>query len=323
MSNVSNVSDDIITFSESIHTNDLNCVVCFEPLVNKKIMLCPTGSHNMCLQCVKKLVGPVKCPIDRSEGSFIPDLRREKLVKSLTVNCIHSFCKVSTFPWLMKDHVNECCFQSLKCPECKLDLCNGVITTDLILAFVDHFAHHCNTKWICVTSDRVSLNGKDTIVVNEMRRHLMICKAMKGKCRASIGTLYTIQAYSYNHNESVKISPKSSFKLSIGDAGEMNIPQSSVYMEEETKSQVVFVPKSIECRTLGYTLHDIVDARDTQNKWLEAQIIQINHEAELVLIKYLNWSDKWNEWLPFVCERLAPHRTHTKGPNVGSQNLNS
>ena len=52
-----------------------------------------------------------------------------------------------------------------------------------------------------------------------------------------------------------------------------------------------------------------VDAKDTIDQWLEAQITNMSEEQ--VYVHYNGWGNRWDEWLSKTSPRLALFRTHT------------
>ena len=63
----------------------------------------------------------------------------------------------------------------------------------------------------------------------------------------------------------------------------------------------------------AYNIGDMLDSLDTRNLWLEAVVI--NMKDDMILIHYPQWSSKWDVWVHCDGETIAPHRTHTTGPN--------
>lgn len=63
----------------------------------------------------------------------------------------------------------------------------------------------------------------------------------------------------------------------------------------------------------GYTLDhgDSCDCLDTEQKWRLAEITAV--EPTHVLVHYVHWSPKWDEWIPRSDRRLQPPRTKTEG----------
>jgi phage FluMu protein Com len=54
---------------------------------------------------------------------------------------------------------------------------------------------------------------------------------------------------------------------------------------------------------------DWVDARDFRGKWYRAQVQQINHQAQKILVKWQGFSDRWNTWISVHSSSLAPSNT--------------
>lgn len=62
-----------------------------------------------------------------------------------------------------------------------------------------------------------------------------------------------------------------------------------------------------------YAVGQWVDVRDTADRWLEAQVIDVrNTETGLeVKVHYNGWPNRWDEWLDAASPRIQPLRTNT------------
>jgi hypothetical protein len=58
-----------------------------------------------------------------------------------------------------------------------------------------------------------------------------------------------------------------------------------------------------------FQVGDLIDCRDTVNKWLPS-IVRVVKDGK-IRVHYLNWDEKWDDWLPVDSDRLAPKGTHT------------
>jgi OTU domain-containing protein 5 len=47
------------------------------------------------------------------------------------------------------------------------------------------------------------------------------------------------------------------------------------------------------------------------NRWTEAVVKEVDGDSQRVLVSYLHWSSKWDEYIHLDSERLAPIHTHT------------
>jgi hypothetical protein len=52
-----------------------------------------------------------------------------------------------------------------------------------------------------------------------------------------------------------------------------------------------------------------VDAKDTINQWLEAQVVEVRNNR--AYIHYNGWGTRWDEWIDMSSPRIALFRTHT------------
>ena len=54
-----------------------------------------------------------------------------------------------------------------------------------------------------------------------------------------------------------------------------------------------------------FAVGEVVDVQDTVKLWSEAEVVEIDHDARKVLISYLFWSNRYNEWIDFASEARA------------------
>lgn len=81
-----------------------------------------------------------------------------------------------------------------------------------------------------------------------------------------------------------------------------------------------FINKSIypyDKNKIKYEKGQWLDAQDSIDQWLEAQVIQVNNEKSEVYIHYNGWGARWDEWLNFSSPRLAPFKTYSINTNPG------
>lgn len=57
-----------------------------------------------------------------------------------------------------------------------------------------------------------------------------------------------------------------------------------------------------------------VDVRDTEDVWLEAQVLEVasNSDTAMVKVRYNEWPPEWDEWVEMASPRIQPFRTYTK-----------
>lgn len=327
-----------IELIDTVAKEDLNCVVCREPFVNQKVMVCCRGEHNLCKSCAT-LIQPAKCPIDREVGAFIPDPRRERMCAKLAVGCTHRFCRFLTFPWLLEEHLEECVFRKVVCPLCEKSVGAGAGAWNedekeanpesFEVALYHHYREGCRKKWHITSLDEqdseiqllpASSFSPNRLVMSTSTQTLLFFESIPYGCKTSIGRLFKCFAFSYR-TTSV---PCGKQTISIGDrqAVQVNVPRVWWWREQENvqamlqSAPVVMVPREQTIHLIQFTVKAILDALDTRKLWLEAEIIEVDHTKERVKIHYLKWSAKWDEWIGFDSNRLAPHRTFTTGENV-------
>ena len=63
-----------------------------------------------------------------------------------------------------------------------------------------------------------------------------------------------------------------------------------------------------------------IDVKDTVNKWLEAQVMEVSEDKKKVKIHYNNWGDKWDEWINTNSQRIMPFRYHTRQMSLTNYN---
>ena len=82
----------------------------------------------------------------------------------------------------------------------------------------------------------------------------------------------------------------------------------STYLTLQRSSKVQYITV-----TNTYNVGDLLDSLDTRNMWLEAVVVSV--KDDMILIHYPQWSAKWDCLIEMDSESIAPHRTHTTGPN--------
>ena len=68
--------------------------------------------------------------------------------------------------------------------------------------------------------------------------------------------------------------------------------------------------------TMVWKAGTLIDALDTEDSWLIAQIKRVDMAKRLYLIHYIDWDVSWDELIPFNSPRLAPAGTHTTPEQV-------
>lgn len=66
-----------------------------------------------------------------------------------------------------------------------------------------------------------------------------------------------------------------------------------------------------------YNKGDMLDVKDTTNRWLVGSVREVDEEKRQLLIHYEGWADRWDEWISKKSNRLAPHRSKTQGKKTG------
>ncbi|CAH0516135.1 unnamed protein product [Peronospora belbahrii] len=76
----------------------------------------------------------------------------------------------------------------------------------------------------------------------------------------------------------------------------------------------------IQANAWRFTLkkNQLIDALDTDHKWYESRIIDLN--SNMVLVHFRGWTAKWDEWIQRTSTRIAP--LHTKVPNWRNFQIN-
>lgn len=78
-------------------------------------------------------------------------------------------------------------------------------------------------------------------------------------------------------------------------------PETDIENKKITEGEIVFKP------FIGLR----VDILDSVQRWSEAEILKVDVQNQKIYITYLYWEDKWNEWISFDDDRIAPIHTHT------------
>ncbi len=64
---------------------------------------------------------------------------------------------------------------------------------------------------------------------------------------------------------------------------------------------------------------DAFDIHPAHNKWMQAQIVELDEDQQQLKLHWWNWHVKFDEWLPFTSRRLAPYGRHTRKRHVDWQ----
>jgi hypothetical protein len=67
--------------------------------------------------------------------------------------------------------------------------------------------------------------------------------------------------------------------------------------------------KQFEFKNREFRVGQWIDAKDTIDQWLEAQVLRLRENA--VFIHYNGWGERWDEWIDKDSPRLAVFRSHT------------
>lgn len=171
--------------------------------------------------------------------------------------------------------------------------------------------------------------GANRLIIYPNTQLMVFMTWMKSACKVSMGRMYNIVTVSYS-TELAKDELITTQTLWIGQGRETQtkVPHLSLWSDKwserkngkngknEKNDKNLFVPSSAQVSLLPYVDGQILDVLDTQNKWMEAEVKLIDEKLRKVFVHYLNWSTKWDEWIPFNSYRIALHRTHTFGPNI-------
>lgn len=118
--------DSVYGFEESFidasAANEYQCPICLLPC-NKAVQT--SCGHRFCEKCIKKVMteGRSQCPIDNLElgpTDIYPDGQARKQIQLLLVHCrsyIGHGCEWVGHLSLLKEHLTECRFTSIPCPE--------------------------------------------------------------------------------------------------------------------------------------------------------------------------------------------------------------
>ena len=55
----------------------------------------------------------------------------------------------------------------------------------------------------------------------------------------------------------------------------------------------------------NFEVGDTLDAKDTVNKWYEAEIEAINVKNQSIFVHYIGWGVQWNQWIQMDSADLA------------------
>ena len=91
-------------------------------------------------------------------------------------------------------------------------------------------------------------------------------------------------------------------EAAAGDRGVQSTPLSPVGM-------------SSYGRDVQYYVGQWLDVKDTVAQWLEATVMEVDSENRRMFIHYNGWPVRWDEWIEFESNRVAPFRSVTRHNN--------
>jgi len=74
--------------------------------------------------------------------------------------------------------------------------------------------------------------------------------------------------------------------------------------EEVIRTTKTIVPYDLN--KMRYEVGQWLDAKDTIDQWLEAQVVQVRNNQ--VYIHYNGWGTRWDEWIDMNSPRIAPFK---------------
>lgn len=92
-------------------------------------------------------------------------------------------------------------------------------------------------------------------------------------------------------------------------------------LEYLQKGKVSVMPNPHAKDFAQFEVGDIMDACDSKGIWFRA-VVRFVAEAK-IQVHFLNWSAKWDEWIPRDSPRLCPQHTKTSGPTVPEGGLDT
>jgi len=93
---------------------------------------------------------------------------------------------------------------------------------------------------------------------------------------------------------------------------QFELPSNLVFLAERRRADGTWA-RGATTNWRDFAVGQKIDAKDTVNKWLPAIVRMV--KGDKILVHYVDWDEKWDDWFPTDSPRLAAKGTYTSGSN--------
>lgn len=222
-----------------------------------------------------------------------------QLIDEKLVSCKNNGCKVRKLPWLIDDHLKTCLFTAIACPWRSADFKPTLENVS------NHFkSFHPNSNWTHRGIEKASA-FKSKMKLVEIGQGLVLIERISDI--NTEGGSFVILAITFLENPLIPQSMLGQQVCFQAFAKYMTICttlkaqslRSWSLKSHQTTSIVVPLEADLQVKTTQNAIEgklkkgDLLEALDTVQKWLHAQVKGIN--GEFAQIHFLGWPKKWDE----------------------------
>lgn len=255
------------------------------------------------INCSFYCIDCIKC-----EGS----IKRKDMESHLSSSCPMTDAKCNNIPCkfngLRKDvdgHQSKCEYALITC-ECK---------DKYIRNKGDEHNETCKVRFInCMFCN-------EKVRINKMDYHVNECIGIKMDCKRCMESIPVVLIDMHNSSECPMLEINCKYK-NIGCGFKSYRKEILSHMDniDALKHHLSLYDKYFEKKENPYSNKSLIDILDIENdgKWEPAEIIDRKREdgISLIRIKYLNWSESYNEWIDSRSTRVAPFQTYTTNESL-------
>jgi hypothetical protein len=298
--------------------DDFICSICHELVVDPKMTEC---EHYFCCKCIytwkKKCDDKIlTCPLCRKNiikmkkpGRFFSEM-----LNNLKIEC--NLCNEPLTYSNKKSHKDICPKVLIECGHCDIMLERDTFDSvhKLACEYCDKIVMQCKYDKHIKKCDKMIIKCtycESEDMRSEMLKHEEICPDKLIRCpqcnKKMILSDFPKHLYKkrFSHIESYKHICKSYEDV---DHVDISIEEKNSDIECVGEDHLTPVEHPIFNDINNFEIHEWIDAKDVRNIWREAIIINKNHSS--VFVRFLGWSEKWNNTVDVM--NIAKLHTKTK-----------
>ncbi|KAJ8249077.1 hypothetical protein GJAV_G00230940 [Gymnothorax javanicus] len=237
------------------------CPICLMAL--RAAVQTPCG-HRFCRGCIKKSIRDAgqKCPVDNevlTEDQLFPDNFAKREILSLTVRCPNAGCGHKMELRSLEDHIEQCQFATLPCPQCQTSVLKNLLE--------EHKTLGCPRRTVSCP------DCMQTFVFEESQVHQQVCPLANVVCEYCSMELIRDQLASHCDTDCVKAPVACTFSF-FGCQERMQRNDLAQHMQEFTQMHMRYMAEFLRSRSL---LEQLQQMRETVQS-LEARLVRQDHQ---------------------------------------------